>query len=1148
MRGTTTESAAEDQDEAYLAQRQSTMDSTTLDKLLKAEKNLAQAGQATTNVWKLIGKLPGDEDESPPPAAPSALSASVSMPLRQNSRSASSFSASHGVSPRRARRKTSTPPSEDVSSGKFLSTGPPSPNKWASTAPHGSRELVVDTSDAVSMDARAPSPRYNIEIPRPDVAVGRSSLGSYASTSQSNSFYDRSGAFASTARATDSLSDASNLLVENGRSRSTHTSNVFGFGRNAPPLSDVTLFTFTVKKSDSVLEKLGSKRASIQLQVDVDERMLYFLSAHDQREEYSCAAVTAKPQSRLGMQLKIQTGNASVNKKITFYSTEDRANFVQALEQGKVMYNKKPPTAATPSRVPTEVIDETASTVSSTFERSKLRDSMVSDHFQLLPGESVLEHVQRVTNLVVMSQSDRAVQGVLKITSYRITFVPYDSSWKFGSFELPLAAIDLITRDGLMLLITCKDLRTLRLAMHDAYSRKKGYDQLPSTPDYRWLNLLTLRMKPPNMIGALFAFDYHTEKAKQRGGPLSEKHNGWFVYSPFAEYQRLGFLSAKKQPEEEGVITWRLLKNSKFRFSPTYPQLMVVPSLMSEEQLVQSARFRSRARLPVVVWRHPVNKSVLSRSSQPNYGMAGNRSEPDRILLRAYRDSANKNSSNMSPPLHIIDARKPIATKGNRLKGKGVENSQHYDNATIEFMGIANIHKMRESLDALKSLVSPSSVEDGDKHYHNRLENTRWLKHVMRVLSGARRVAEVLHEDGASVLVHCSDGWDRTPQLVALAQLILDPYYRSIRGFASLVEKEWCSFGHKFADRIGVGKDITDQPNERSPVMMQFLDCVWQMTRQFPTCFEFNEKFLLHISDSLISGLYGTFLYNSERERVLDKVWERTESVWTPVLENPGPYKNPLYRPTNRVLYPRANLKRVVLWDGMFFRWDPESHPDYMEFMDPVEKHDDGSTNDFDDDDSPRGASVLDSPSVMPIGGDLDEDKAELDIDVIHDYDEFRAKTLSDCSDMSDDDDFEISPSVTARYDGSSTLTADELNMTTPVSSEADSESSASAENRSPLEEAIINRYHRGVDERTRQRAQGRNIREALLLAPEQSRIKYLEQLLSESVARELQLEAELGSVLHRATRSTASSNNGAAVQYCVSAGVVRSENGSTHS
>ncbi|KAK1935108.1 Myotubularin [Phytophthora citrophthora] len=1131
---TTTETVAEDQDEAYLAQRQSTMDSATLDKLLMAEKNLAQAGQATTNVWKLIGKLPSEESESPPSnAQATGLSASVSMPLRQNSRSTTNFSASQGVSssPRHTRtstrRKISTQASDDMAASRYMSAGahsPPNGNQWAATAPSGSRgELVIDTVDTANIEARS-SPRYNMEIPRPDVSVGRSSLGSYAST-QSNSFYERPAYAGVGARAMDTLSDSNNFLVENGRSRSTHSSNVFGFNRNAAPLSEVTLFTFTVKKSDSVLEKLGSKRASIQLQVDVDERMLYFLSAHDQREEYSCAAVTAKPQSRLGMQLKIQTNNASVNKKITFYSTEDRANFVQALEQGKVMVNKKTATAPTPSRpsrTTTEIIDETASTVSSTFERSKLRDSMVNDHFQLLPGESVLEHVQRVTNLVVMSQSDRAVQGVLKITSYRITFVPYDASWKFGSFELPLAAIDLITRDGLMLLISCKDLRTLRLAMHDAYSRKKGYDQLPSTPDFRWLNLLTLRMKPPNMIGALFAFDYHTEKAKQRGAPLHEKHNGWFVYSPFAEYQRLGFLSAKKHQEEEGVITWRLLKNSKFRFSPTYPQLMVVPSLMSEEQLVQSARFRSRARLPVVVWRHPVNKSVLSRSSQPNYGMAGNRSEPDRILLRAYRDSANKNSSNMSPPLHIIDARKPIATKGNRLKGKGVENSQHYDNATIEFMGIANIHKMRESLDALKSLVSPSSVEDGDKHYHNRLENTRWLKHVMRVLSGARRVAEVLHEDGASVLVHCSDGWDRTPQLVALAQLILDPFYRSIRGFASLVEKEWCSFGHKFADRIGVGKDITDQPNERSPVMLQFLDCVWQMTRQFPTCFEFNEKFLLHISDSLISGLYGTFLYNSERERVLDKVWERTESVWTPVLENPGPYKNPLYRPTNRVLYPRANLKRVVLWDGMFFRWDPESHPDYMEYMDPVEKgDDDASTHDFDEDESPRGASVLDSPSVMPIGGDL-EDKAELDIDVIHDYDEFRTKTLSDCSDMSDDEDFEISSSVTARYDGSSTLTPDELNMTTPATS--DSENS---ENRIPMDGGLLGRYQRGAEERTRQRAQGRNIREALLLAPDQSRIKYLEQLLSESVARELQLEAELDSVLHRAVRGGISTSNG---------------------
>lgn len=45
------------------------------------------------------------------------------------------------------------------------------------------------------------------------------------------------------------------------------------------------------------------------------------------------------------------------------------------------------------------------------------------------------------------------------------------------------------------------------------------------------------------------------------------------------------------------------------------------------------------------------------------------------------------------------------------------------------------------------------------------------------------RVTEVIEKHKSSILVHCTDGWDRTAQLTALAMLMLDPYFRTIRGF-----------------------------------------------------------------------------------------------------------------------------------------------------------------------------------------------------------------------------------------------------------------------------------------------------------------------------------------------------------------------------
>ena len=39
------------------------------------------------------------------------------------------------------------------------------------------------------------------------------------------------------------------------------------------------------------------------------------------------------------------------------------------------------------------------------------------------------------------------------------------------------------------------------------------------------------------------------------------------------------------------------------------------------------------------------------------------------------------------------------------------------------------------------------------------------------------------------------------------------------------MEKDWISFGHRFTDRLG----DPACPSQRSPVFLQFLECVWQV-------------------------------------------------------------------------------------------------------------------------------------------------------------------------------------------------------------------------------------------------------------------------------------------------------------------------------
>lgn len=211
------------------------------------------------------------------------------------------------------------------------------------------------------------------------------------------------------------------------------------------------------------------------------------------------------------------------------------------------------------------------------------------------------------------------------------------------------------------------------------------------------------------------------------------------------------------------------------------------------------------------------------------------------LTARARRaEQAIADSNPFSERLQIIDCRPRLNAELNAAKGKGYEHSSQYANIKLTFADIANIHVMRASLKALLQLLAKRDPTDDD--FLQDVHKCGWLEHIRGVISTAARVKDLIHVERSSVLVHCSDGWDRTPQVTALAQLLLDPSFRSLHGFGRLVAKEWLSFGHQFALRCGSiapaerGAHAAHAPSDEqlSPVFLQFVEAVRRRAARRP--------------------------------------------------------------------------------------------------------------------------------------------------------------------------------------------------------------------------------------------------------------------------------------------------------------------------
>ncbi|KAM9097244.1 phosphatidylinositol-3,5-bisphosphate 3-phosphatase MTMR3 isoform 6-T7 [Sarcophilus harrisii] len=539
----------------------------------------------------------------------------------------------------------------------------------------------------------------------------------------------------------------------------------------------------------------------------------------------------------------------------------------------------------------------------------------------------------------------RAEDAVIALSNYRL-HIKFTESL----VNVPLQLIESVEcRDIFQLHLTCKDCKVIRCQF-------STFEQCQE-----WLKRLNNAIRPPSKIEDLFSFAYHAwcmevyASEKEQHGDLCRP--GEHVTARFKnEVERMGF---------DMNNAWRISNiNEKYKLCGSYPQELIVPAWITDKELESVASFRSWKRIPAVVYRHQSNGAVIARCGQPEVSWWGWRNADDEHLVQSVAkacasdsrsssgkilngnctrefsnggdlsdvefDSSLSNASGAESlaiqpqKLLILDARSYAAAVANRAKGGGCECPEYYPNCEVVFMGMANIHSIRKSFQSLR-LLCTQMPDPGN--WLSALESTKWLQHLSVLLKSALLVVHAVDRDQRPVLVHCSDGWDRTPQIVALSKLLLDPYYRTIEGFQVLVEMEWLDFGHKFADRCGHGEN-SDDLNERCPVFLQWLDCVHQLQRQFPCSFEFNEAFLVKLVQHTYSCLFGTFLCNNAKERGEKHTQERTCSVWSLLRAANKAFKNLLYSSQSEtVLYPVCHVRNLMLWSAVYLPCPSPSTP-----------------------------------------------------------------------------------------------------------------------------------------------------------------------------------------------------------------------------
>ncbi|KAF6110226.1 hypothetical protein HJG60_013365 [Phyllostomus discolor] len=267
------------------------------------------------------------------------------------------------------------------------------------------------------------------------------------------------------------------------------------------------------------------------------------------------------------------------------------------------------------------------------------------------------------------------------------------------------------------------------------------------------------------------------------------------------------------------------------------------------------------------------------------------------------------------------------------MTGGGTESKAAYPGWKRLHRPLERGRHLQESF--VRLVEACGDLEQSMDQWLSRLDSCRWLAHVQEALSTACLAAQGMereglanvdkpwaHREGACVLVHGAEGMDSTLLVTSLAQLILDPLSRTMAGFQELVEREWIQAGHPFQLRCAHSAFSHARSKHEAPTFLLFLDCVWQLGRQFPLSLEFGEGLLLALFEHAYASPFGTFLCNSEKERCLCEVRTQTHSLWSGLNQSKEQRKlrNPLYVLNPSALWPSVEPQSLRLWQGLFLR------------------------------------------------------------------------------------------------------------------------------------------------------------------------------------------------------------------------------------